>query len=154
MRITDFLSNKAIIPSLKAGTKEEVLAEIVEVLAGYDSQIDKPKLVQTLLEREELGSTGIGNGVAIPHGKLDGLDHIVAGFGRSDNGIDFDSIDKKPAHLFFVLIAPRNSAVDHLKALARVSRMISDPILKNSLQAARSADEIYRLLEEYDLRMS
>ena len=153
MRITDILFSRHIIPSLKAMTKEQVLAELVEMLTRNDTGVNQEKLVQILVEREELGSTGIGDGVAIPHGKFDGIDHILAGFGKSDKGIDFNSMDSKPAHLFFVLIAPKNSAADHLKALARISRVIKDPILKRSLLSAETPDEIYSLLEESDLRL-
>ena len=153
MRITDFLFSTHIIPSLKAITKEEVLAELVEVLARNDTDVNKQELVQILIEREELGSTGIGDGVAIPHGKFEGIDHILAGFGKSERGVDFNSMDSKPAHLFFVLIAPKNSAGDHLKALARISRVIKDPILKRSLLSAETTEEIYNLLEESDLRL-
>jgi nitrogen PTS system EIIA component len=91
--------------------------------------------------------------VAIPHGKYDGLDHLVASFGRSPKGVDFSSMDNRPAYLFFLLLAPKNSAGEHLKALARISRLFKDPLLKSSLQHAETADEIYRILEEYDMRL-
>lgn len=153
MRILDFLHKDGIIPSLKAGSKEEVLVELVEPVATANPYLDKDGLIRTLIERESLGSTGIGGGVAIPHGKFEGLRYLAASFGRSVDGIDFGSMDNKPAHLFFLLVAPKNSAGDHLKALARISRMFKDPLLKNSLRRADSSEDIFSLLEEYDQRL-
>lgn len=153
MRILDFLRYDAIISSLEAASKEQVLDELIRPLADANPGLDRAGLLKTLISRESLGSTGIGGGVAIPHGKYDGLEHLVASFGRSPTGVDFNSMDNKPAYLFFLLVAPKNSAGDHLKALARISRLFKDPLLKSSLQQADSADEIYRILEEYDMRL-
>ncbi|MEI7448322.1 MAG: PTS sugar transporter subunit IIA [Desulfomonile sp.] len=153
MKILDFLNYERIIAFLSADSKEEVLEELAQPIAVANPQLDKAGLVKTLLERETLGSTGIGGGVAIPHGMSDGLNRLTASFGRSLNGIDFSSMDNKPAHLFFLLAAPRNSAGDHLKALARISRLLKDPMLKDGLQKANSADEIFGILEEYDHRL-
>lgn len=153
MRITDFLFREGIIPSLRATTKEEVLIELVEPISRANRSVDSDLLIKTLIERENLGSTGIGGGVAIPHGKLEGLDTILSSFGKSDDGIGFNSMDGRPARLFFLLVAPKNSAGDHLKALARVSRLFKDPLLKKSLENAETADEVYRLLEESDMRL-
>jgi nitrogen PTS system EIIA component len=153
MRILDFLQYDAIISSLQAASKEEVLEELVRPIASAHPNVDKSGLLKTLVSREGLGSTGIGGGVAIPHGKYDGLDHLVASFGRSPKGVDFSSMDNKPAYLFFLLLAPKNSAGEHLKALARISRLFKDPLLKSSLRKAETADQIYRILEEYDMRL-
>jgi PTS system nitrogen regulatory IIA component len=153
MRILDFLSLEAIISSLEAGSKGEVLEELVEPIARSNPTLNKAHLIKTLVERENLGSTGIGGGVAIPHGKFDGLGHLVASFGKSSKGIDFSSMDNKPAFLFFLLVAPKNSAGEHLKALARISRLFKDPLLKSGLQHAGSAEEIYEILQNYDLRL-
>jgi len=153
MRIFDFLQQDSIIASLRAAKKEEVLAELVDPIVQAHPQMDRAAMVKILLERENLGSTGIGGGIAIPHGKFDGLKHLTASFGRSVHGVDFNSMDNKPAHLFFLLAAPRNSAGDHLKALARISRLFKDPLLKNGLQQAETRDQIVRLLEESDLRL-
>ena len=152
MRILDFLGSNAIIGSMKATSKEEALAELVGPILEANPGLDKKQLLQTILEREKLGSTGLGVGVAIPHGKFDGLDKLAASFGRSQKGIDFSSMDNKPAHLFFMLIAPKNCAGDHLKALARISRLFKDPILTNSLKQAENSAQIYGLLEESDLK--
>lgn len=153
MRIFDFLRYDCIIESLTATSKEEVLVELVEPVARANPDLDKVGLIRTLIERENLGSTGIGGGVAIPHGKFEGLDHLAASFGRSSAGVEFGSMDNKPAYLFFLLVAPKNSAGDHLKALARISRLFKDPLLKNSLIRARSVDDIFALLKEYDERL-
>ncbi len=153
MRIIDFLRLDAVIPSLQASAKEEALSELAEPIANANPQLDKAGLLKTLISRENLGSTGIGGGVAIPHGKYDGLDHLVASFGRSAKGIDFSSMDHKPAYLFFLLVAPKNCAGDHLKALARISRLFKDPLLKSSLQKAETREEIFGMIEEYDLKV-
>lgn len=153
MRIVDFLTKSRVIASLQATSKEGVLVELVEPLAREYSTVNKALLIKTLIERENLGSTGIGGGIAIPHGKFDGLNEIVASFGRSVDGVDFNSMDSKPAYLFFLLVAPRNSAGDHLKALAKISRLFKDPILKSSLRQADTADDLYQLIEEFDIRL-
>ncbi len=153
MRILDFLRYDAIIPSLEAITKEDVLKELVEPVVKASSKVERHRLLKILIDRESLGSTGIGGGIAIPHGTLEGLDRLMASFGKSDKGIDFSSMDHKPARLFFLLVAPKDSAGEHLKALARISRLFKDPLLKRNLQGATTADEIYRLLEESDLRL-
>lgn len=154
MKIVDFLSKDRIVASLQATTKEQVLAELVEPMTGEYPSLNKNLLIRTLIERENLGSTGIGGGIAIPHGKFDDLNEIVASFGRSENGIDFNAMDDKPAYLFFLLVAPKNSAGEHLKALAKISRLFKDPLLKNSLRQARTTEDIYQLIEEFDLRLA
>jgi nitrogen PTS system EIIA component len=152
MRILDFLGVDAIIGSMKATSKEEALIELVGPILETNPRLDKKQLLQTILEREKLGSTGLGGGVAIPHGKFEDLEKLAASFGRSKKGIDFSSMDNKPAHLFFMLIAPKNCAGDHLKALARISRLLKDPILTNNLRQAEDSAQIYELLEESDLK--
>jgi PTS system nitrogen regulatory IIA component len=153
MKIFDFLEPDNIIESLKAETKEEVLVELVEPIVRKNNKLNKDLMVRTLIERENLGSTGIGGGVAIPHGKFEGLGGVAASFGRSPSGIDFSSMDSRPAHLFFLLVAPKNSAGDHLKALARISRLFKDPLLKTNLLQAQTTEDIAKCLEEFDHRM-
>uniref|UniRef100_A0A7C4EQL8 PTS sugar transporter subunit IIA n=1 Tax=Desulfomonile tiedjei TaxID=2358 RepID=A0A7C4EQL8_9BACT len=153
MKILDFLNPDAIISQLRASSKEEVLAELVQPIASMNPHVDKAILLRTLLERESLGSTGIGGGVAIPHGKVEGLATLSASFGRSSQGIEFGSMDNKPTYLFFLLVAPRNSAGDHLKALARISKLLQDPLFKSSIQHADSRDRIFAIFEEYDRRL-
>jgi PTS system nitrogen regulatory IIA component len=114
--------------------------------------VDAQKLVETLLDREKLGSTGIGEGVAIPHGKVPGLPGLTASFGRSVAGIDFRAIDGRPTHLFFALFAPENSAGAHLKALARTSRIFKNSAFRDSILRAPTSDDIYRLIEAEDAK--
>jgi PTS system nitrogen regulatory IIA component len=111
---------------------------------------DKEKPVEILLERERLGSTGIGDGIAIPHGKLKGIQRIICSFGRTKAGIDFQSIDERPTHLFFLLLAPEDSASEHLQALARLSRLLKDDHLRKRLLEADSKEDIYRIITEED----
>jgi nitrogen PTS system EIIA component len=153
MRILDFLREDGVINPLQANSKEAVLAELVEPITRTHPHVNRDKLLRTLMEREGLGSTGIGGGIAIPLAKFDGLDQVTATFGRSPRGVDFNSLDHKPAHLFFLLVAPRDSAGDHLKALARISRLLSDPLLLSSLQKSDSSSEVFHLIENYDLML-
>ena len=124
------------------------MRELVHVLAQAEKQVNEDRMIEILLERESLGSTGIGEGVAIPHGKSKEVDKILASFGRSLPGMDFQSLDGKPTHLFFLLIAPENSAGMHLKALAQISRLMKDQAFRKRLMDAHSAEEIYSLFSE------
>ncbi|MGE5844763.1 MAG: PTS sugar transporter subunit IIA, partial [Syntrophaceae bacterium] len=127
-----------------------VLAELSEIFTRDHAGIQSEAMIEVLLEREKLGSTGIGDGIAIPHGKLKGLDSLVISFGRSREGIDFDSIDGRPAHIFFLLMAPESSTGQHLKALAKISRMLKDPEFRNDLLSAKNAEELYRKIADKD----
>jgi PTS system nitrogen regulatory IIA component len=150
MKIIDFLPKEGIIPDLAATTKKDVIIELVSALRFPG--LDPDRLVQILLEREKLGSTGIGDGVAIPHGKVDSIDRLLASFGRSQKGVDFDSLDGKPTYLFFLLVAPENSAGIHLKALARISRLFKDGRFRHALMMAKDQEEIFRVIQEEDDR--
>ncbi len=152
MKIAEFLSPNAIVADLSAQSKPAVLEELCRSLAMSNTQLDSSRLVEVLQEREKLGSTGIGDGVAIPHGKLAGLPQLVASFGVSRNGIDFDALDGKRTHLFFALVAPENSAGIHLKALARISRLFKNPRFRESILKAQSPDEIYGLIAQEDAK--
>ncbi len=152
MKIGDFLDPRSIVVHLKATSKKEVLEELVDALVGVYQNLDRDKMLEALVEREKLGSTGIGDGVAIPHGKLEGLDRLVASFGKSEKGVDFQSMDKKAAHLFFLLCAPENSAGSHLKALARISRVLKRPSLREELMRAQTREKIYDILTCEDER--
>ena len=145
MKIQDFLQPQAVLADLTGHTAAEVLAELCRPVAQAHG-LDAGKLVQVLLDREKLGSTGVGDGVAIPHGKLAGLPALVATFGRSRGGVEFRAADGKPAKLFFTLFAPENSAGAHLKALSRVSRIFRIPAFREAILAAPSAEEIHRLI--------
>ena len=150
MNITDLIKKEFIIEELKSKTKKEVLLELSEVFLRRDVTVDCDAMVEVLLEREKLGSTGIGDGIAIPHGKLPGLENLVVSFGRTIEGIDFDSLDGKPVHIFFLLMAPENSAGQHLKALAKISRMLKDEGFRKELMEAKTSDEIYSLIDKKD----
>ena len=150
MKITDILSPDMVIADLKGTTKPEVLNELAKALTSKYKEISLPELTAVLAERERLGSTAIGDGIAIPHGKLRGVTKIIGAFGRHVDGVDFDSLDGGPSQLFFVLVAPEDSASLHLKALARVSRLLKESSFRERLLAAKDADELYRLIKEED----
>lgn len=150
MRIKEILSKDCIIPNFVATTKEAAIEELASMLALHYPTLQKDDTTRILMEREKLGSTGIGNGVAIPHGKLVTINSIVTGFGRSVPGIEFDSQDGKPAHLFFVLLAPENAASLHLKALARLSRLLKDLHFRTKLLEAKGVAEIYHEIVSED----
>ena len=150
VNVQDMLKEDFIIEDLKSKTKKEVLAELSDVFLRDDTGIDRGSLIEVLMEREKLGSTGIGDGIAIPHGKLAGLEKLVVSFGRSSLGVDFDSLDGGPVHIFFLLMAPENSAGQHLKALAKISRMLKDVSFRESLIKAGSSEDIYNIIVEKD----
>lgn len=152
MRIAEFLRAEGVISSLKAQTKHDVLVELAAALARANPALSADRLLDVLREREKLGSTGIGEGVAIPHGKLPGLTDICAALAVSKDGVEFDAIDGKKTHLFFALVAPEHSAGMHLKALARVSRLFKKASLREQLIAASSTDELCRLISEEDAK--
>lgn len=150
MKITELLRNEFVLEQLAAKSKKDALAEMAGVLAKGKSTCDSGSMLRVLLEREKLGSTGIGGGVAIPHGKLAGLDEILVAFGRSREGISFDALDGKPVHLIFLLMAPVNSAGQHLKALAMISRMLKDGGFRKKLLEARTHVDLVRIITEKD----
>ena len=152
MRIAEFLREDLVFPDLAADDKAGVLVEMCAGLARAYPALSAQKLSETLMEREKLGSTGIGDGVAIPHGKLPGLPGLLAAFARKKAGVDFAAIDGKPTSLFFVLFAPDNSAGLHLKALARISRLFKQPQFRQSIQAATDGPAIFRLISEEDAK--
>ena len=150
MKITEILAPDMVLPDLKGNTKDKVLKELAEGLAAKYPDIKLEDLTAVLSERERLGSTAIGDGIAIPHGKLRGVTKIIGAFGRHPTGVDFESLDGNPTQIFFVLVAPEDSASLHLKALARVSRLLKDDGFRARLIAAADSAEIYRLIKEED----
>jgi nitrogen PTS system EIIA component len=150
MKITEMLKREFILEELKASNKRDTLAELAGVFMKGACRVDPEAMLHVLMEREKLGSTGIGDGIAIPHGKLAGLDEMVIAFGRSRAGIDFEAMDGKPAHLFFLLMAPVNSSGQHLKALAKISRMMKDGAFRRNLLEAKRHDELVRIIAEKD----
>lgn len=150
MKIMDILVRDAVLLDLASADKHAALRELARALAGAEPRLDAARLLDVLLERERLQSTGIGDGVAIPHGKVPGLERLVASFARSRAGVDFDSIDGQKTHLFFLLVVPEHAGGMHLKALARISRLLKDERFRRSLLAAADADELRSILREED----
>jgi PTS system nitrogen regulatory IIA component len=149
MKICDVLQRKAILPDLKAQNKKGILEEMVAPVAEI-AAVSQEDLVKVLMERERLGSTGIGGGVGIPHGKMKDLESLVLGFGLSRKGVDFESLDGQPTHIFFLLVTPENSTGLHLKLLARISRILKIDPFKDRLLNATDGDEIFKIIKEED----
>lgn len=152
MRIAEFLSPESVVSPLKVQTKSDALKALGSWLAKRVPELSAERIVEVLAEREKLGSTGIGEGVAIPHGKVAGLKGLVACFAVCEEGVDFQAIDGKPSRLFFALLAPENSAGAHLKALARISRLFKNARFREDILRAPSAQAIYALISEEDGR--
>ena len=148
MKITEFLSKECIKIGLKSKSKKDVLEELVDVLVAAGKVTDKKKVMQVLLEREELGSTGIGQGVAIPHGKTDDVTSLVAAFGLTKEGCQFDTLDGDPVNIFFLLLAPYNASGIHLKSLAKISGLLKDKYFRKGLVNCASADEVLTVIAE------
>lgn len=155
MKLADFLCKKAITVELQSTTKKEVVQELIALLAEGEviDKKNKNKIFDVIMAREQLGSTAIGQGVAIPHAKFEGVDKLTAALGISKRGVDFDSLDGEPAYIFFLLIAPADSAGPHLKALARISRLLKDKFFRDSLRAAENTKAILKLIASEDERI-
>ena len=153
MKIMEILVTDAVVLDLGVQTKREVLAEMATALAKVEPQIDAERLLDVLMEREALQSTGIGDGVAIPHGKLPGLDRLMASFARSPDGVDFESIDGQPTHHFFLLVVPEHSGGKYLKALARISRFFRDAAFRQRLSEAEVLQDVVVAIEEEDAKL-
>ncbi|HET7755488.1 MAG TPA: PTS sugar transporter subunit IIA [Anaeromyxobacteraceae bacterium] len=151
MKLIEFLQPSAVLGDLTGATAQAVLVDLCRPISAA-RRVDNQRLLDVLLEREKLGSTGIGDGVAIPHGKVPGLPALTASFGRSRQGVDFKAIDGKPTYLFFALFAPENSAGLHLKALARISRIFKSAAFREAILAADDAAAMYRLVEQEDAK--
>ena len=147
MKITDFLDRRAIKIGLTASDKEGVLKELVDALAEVKDFGDRKAILKTLLEREGLGSTGIGQGIAIPHGKIEKAEGLAAVLGVSRKGVNFESLDGELVYIFFLLVAPKDTAGPHLKALAQISRLLRDSYLCELIKRCQSPDEIYELIK-------
>ncbi len=146
MKITDFLDKRGIKLGMEASDKEESLKELVDLLAEVKEIGDKKSIMKTLLEREGLGSTGIGQGIAIPHGKTDRVKELVAVLGISRKGVNFEALDGEAVYIFFLLVAPKDSAGPHLKALAQISRILRDSYFCELLKRCKTVDELYELI--------
>jgi PTS system nitrogen regulatory IIA component len=152
MKIVDLIKRDMVVPALQATEKRGILEELAAYMAEHHPRIDRGPLSKVLIEREMLASTAIGEGVAIPHGKLGAVGEIVACLGRAPAGVDFDSMDGQPTYLFFVLVAPESSTGAHLKALARISRVFKDPEFRRRLLAAPDAETMYHVVADEDAK--
>jgi PTS system nitrogen regulatory IIA component len=152
MKIMDILVRDAVLLDVGAADKPAILARLAQAVASAEPGIESERLLQVLVERENLQSTGIGDGVAIPHGKLPGLHRLLAAFARSPGGVDFESIDGQPTYLFFLLVVPEHSGGMHLKALARISRFFRDAGFRKALMEAETREDVLRAIEEEDAK--
>ncbi len=150
MKVFDFLDSQSIVIDLKSPTKKEAIDELCQVLATNGKIKNAQTVLTALMEREKLGSTGIGQGIAIPHGKSEATETLVAALGISRKGVDFEALDGEPVHLIFLLVAPLDSAGQHLKALARISRLLKDKFFRQSLRDAKSIEEIQKIIQDED----
>jgi PTS system fructose-specific IIA component/PTS system nitrogen regulatory IIA component len=152
MKFSDFVSAKSIQAVLTSGTKETVIAELVDALvtAGNIKSADRDDIIKAIMKREELGSTGIGRGIAVPHTKHAGVDRLVGTVGVSPEGIEFDSLDGQKAQLFFLLVSPPDRPGDHLRALENISRQLRDDTFCRFLKQSKNTEDIMQLLEEAD----
>lgn len=146
MKISELLNPEAIVADLQAREKQSALSELTDALVACAESLDRDEVIEVLQEREKLGSTGIGDGVAIPHGKLAGIPELMLAFGKSTEGVDFESMDGQPAHLFFLLVAPEESVGVHLKTLARISKLLKDPAVRQKLLDAEDQETIYQVI--------
>ncbi len=149
MRISELLNKNSIIADLKASDKKGAI-QALAAAASNATDASADDITAVLMERELLGSTGIGGGIAIPHGKLDSVKSITIGFGLSKKGVEYDSLDNKLVHIFFLLLTPENSTGGHLKVLAQISKLLKTDQFKNGLLGAKSVDEIYQIIMEQD----
>ena len=145
MPLTDLVAPNAILPALKVNTKKRAIQELAAKAAGLTGQ-DERAILDVLTQREKLGSTGIGNGIAIPHGKLAKLGKLFGLFARLDRPIDFEALDGQPVDLIFLLLAPEAAGADHLRALARVARLLRDVDVAHKLRQSRDAQTLYAVL--------
>ena len=154
MHILDFLNEKAVSADLRSQDKNSVIKELTDLLvkSGQLKPKDRDTVVKVLLNREALGSTGIGQGVAIPHGKCEYVNELIGAFGVSKSGIKFDSLDGEPAYIFFLLLAPIESSGPHLKALARISKLLKDKYFRDLLKGADSEKTLIKVIKEEDNR--
>ena len=148
MRLGEFLDKDLVLADLNAKGKSEVLAELIRPVVGKLESFDQDKALKVLLERESLGTTGIGEGIAIPHGKLDSVDRILLVVGRSVEGVEFDALDFKPCTIFFLVLAPEQVAGMHLRVLAHISRLLKDEGFRREFLSAPDKEALWKLLSE------
>ena len=152
MKITEFLDKRGIKIGLQSTEKEDALKELVEVLASIKDVGESKGIVRALIERENLGSTGIGQGIAIPHGKTDRVSGLVSVLGISQKGVNFEALDGEPVYIFFLLVAPKDSSGPHLKALAQISRLLRDAYFCELMRKCRTPEEVFELIRKEEER--
>lgn len=150
MKVLEILDGKSILLELKSQTKQEAMTELCHLLQSQSKIKDAGVVLNALMEREKLGSTGIGQGVAIPHGKSDSASQLVAALGISRKGVDFGALDGEPVYIIFLLASPPDTSGAHLKALARISRLLKDKFFRQALKEAKTADDILKVIKEED----
>ena len=150
MKIAEILLEQCVVADMRGKTKREVITELVEALEKARLIKDVEAVVNIVMEREKLGSTGIGNGVAVPHGKLKNINNIICALGRSQNGVDFDAVDRGPVHIFFLVLAPEDSASLHLKVLSRITKILRDQSLRKRITKLSNTHDIYTSILEED----
>jgi PTS system nitrogen regulatory IIA component len=153
LRLVDILKESSVISDIKGKTKKEILTELAGQLNASGLIKDIEPVVKIIMEREALGSTGIGDGVAIPHGKMAGSGNVLCVFGRSKKGVDFDAVDGQPVHIFFLVLAPEDSASLHLKVLSRISKILRDPSFRKKLLKLPDAHSLYESIVEEDEKL-
>ena len=153
MRITDFLDIRAVEANLGASQKPGVIRELVGLFLRIEPSLDPNAIVDILTRREKLQSTGVGNGIAIPHGRTNAVDRIIAVAGRSVSGVDFESLDGEPTHLFFALLVPESEQGSHLKCLARLSRLLKEQTTRTALMSASTSDVMYQIVSTQDAEL-
>lgn len=149
MEIADILTPQCIVPKLSATSKKQALQELAKRAAAVTGLKDR-FIFDALLQRERLGTTGVGHGIAIPHGKIQGIDRLFGMFARLEKPVDFDAIDEQPVDLLFLLLAPESAGADHLKALARVSRLLRNRVICDKMRGSSNADALYALITEHN----
>jgi len=150
LKIAEILQEQCVVADIRGKTKREIITELVEALAKARLVKDIEPVVNVVMDREKLGSTGIGNGVAVPHGKLKNINNIMCAFGRSQNGVDFDAVDRAPVHIFFLVLAPEDSASLHLKVLSRITKILRDQSLRKKIIKLTNVHELYTSILEED----
>ncbi|WP_272699707.1 PTS sugar transporter subunit IIA [Desulfovibrio sp. Fe33] len=147
MKLSDYLAKELILPELQSEDKSDVLHELVAPLGEQYPEMDTDQAVRVLLDRERLGSTGIGDGIAIPHGKLEDLEKVIVVVGRSRKGVEFEALDHSPCHIFFLVLAPEQVAGMHLRVLAQISRLLKDEEFRKEFLAAEDLEALWSLLK-------
>ena len=154
MKITDFLKEDCVIVNLKSRDKKGAIAELLSLLEKNKYIKDSKKILETVMEREKLGSTGIGQGIAVPHAKTEQIDNLVGALGISQNGVDFDSLDGEPVYIIFLLLAPTKSIGLHLKALAKIARLLKDRVFRNALRECKTPEEAIKIIKEDEEKLN